>query len=83
VRRGSGRGSVERVALQETGTMLGDLLRRALAERLAQAAVVAEGPTQPGRQAGDRGGASGRGADVNVEGGVDGRTGVDGEGAVQ
>jgi hypothetical protein len=71
------------VALEETGAVLGAMLRQALADRLALAGVGAEGPTQQGRQAGDRGGASGRGADVDSEGGLEGRTHVDGEGGAQ
>lgn len=60
MRRGSGRGSVERGALQETGTMLGDLLRRALAERLAvQGARRVEARGLDGRRTGGEGDASG------------------------
>lgn len=60
MRRGSGRGSVERGALQETGTVLGDLLRRALAERLAvQGARRVEARGLDGRRTGGEGDAFG------------------------
>jgi hypothetical protein len=61
---------VERGALQETGTMLGTLLRRALAERLAvQAARRVEALGLDGRRTGGEGGASGD-ADGIDRGGV-------------
>lgn len=40
-----------RVALEETGAVLGDLLRRALAQRLARRAEAADGPVPEGAAA--------------------------------
>ena len=69
MRRGSGRGH-EPVALEKTGAMLGDLLRRALAERLAvHGARRVEARGLNGRRTGGEGGASGD-ADGIDRGGV-------------
>jgi hypothetical protein len=56
MRRGGGRDHAP-VALAETGVVLGEMLRRALADRLAaQAARRTEAPGPEGRWAGDDGG---------------------------
>lgn len=56
MRRGGGQGHAP-VALEETGAALGEMLRRALADRLARAARGdADGSELEGRRAGDDGG---------------------------
>lgn len=58
MRRGGGRDHA-RVALEEIGVVLGAMLRRALADKLARGARAAEGSGFEGRRSGDDGGASG------------------------
>lgn len=64
MRRGGGGGARTGVALEETGMMLGDLLRRALVDRLARVARGDSGAGPKGRRAddddGDAGGDTGR-----------------------
>lgn len=62
MRRGGGGGARTGVALEETGMMLGDLLRRALVDRLARVARGDSGAGPKGRRTddGDAGGDAGR-----------------------
>jgi hypothetical protein len=65
--------------LEETGVVLGEMLRRALTERLARGAGITDGSKEQVRDAGGAGGAFGRDTDTttNTDADAGGRIGRD------
>jgi hypothetical protein len=84
MRRVAGRGLRGRVALEETGAVLGDMLRRALAERLTAQAALRPGRLKLDRRDGGHSAVEGRAASAKGSASEAAarteRTGADGEG---